>query len=121
MAELADVLYGIGTVVEGAVVLAKGLHDPTLPLKVTIRQTGNLQVRLMRTYGSLFVIKGRGYVFGGVMSDGVCLFFPLSHGPYSDMVLSFAAVRLGSLESTHMISIGDNQPYYLLDISDYFI
>lgn len=74
MAEAAGALYGLETFVEGAVAIAKGLYDPTLPLKATIREISGVEVDV--THASLDVVKGRGYVFGGVGKDevSVCTF-----------------------------------------------
>lgn len=63
MAEAAGVLYGLETALEGAVAFAKGLYDPTLPLKATITPIAG--VKLPRAYHSVSVAKGRAYIFGG--------------------------------------------------------
>lgn len=69
MAEAAGVLYGLETLVEGAVAFAKGIYDPTLPLKAAIREIKDVKVE--SAYASLSVVKGRGYVFGGVVAGEV--------------------------------------------------
>lgn len=69
MAEAAGVFYGVETVLEGAVALAKGIYDPTLPLKAMIREISDVKLEVQ--HGTLDVVKGRGYVFGGVDGDGV--------------------------------------------------
>jgi len=71
MAEAAGALYGIETFVEGALALAKGVYDPTLPLKLSTRQVKDVPVPV--AFGSLSVVGGRGYVFGGFEDDGVSL------------------------------------------------
>jgi hypothetical protein len=63
MAEAAGVLYGVKNVLESAALLAKGVYDPTLPLRATLKTIP--QVELSRAYHSLSVIKGRAYIFGG--------------------------------------------------------
>ncbi|KAI5238286.1 galactose oxidase [Aureobasidium subglaciale] len=67
MAEAAGVLYAVEHLVEGGLALAKGIYDPTLPLKATIRPIND--VNLPRVYHSVSEVKGRGYVFGG-KTDG---------------------------------------------------
>lgn len=37
MAEAAGVLYGVKNVLESAALLAKGVYDPTLPLRATLK------------------------------------------------------------------------------------
>lgn len=71
MAETAGALYGVETFLEGAVALAKGIYDPTLPLKATIRELKDVDVSVEGA--TLDEVKGRGYVFGGVGRDGVSL------------------------------------------------
>ncbi|KAF2487977.1 hypothetical protein BDY17DRAFT_22303 [Neohortaea acidophila] len=64
MAEIVGgVLYGLKNVAEGAALIAKGIYDPTLPLKATIRPITNVSVPL--AHHSVSVIKGRAYLFGG--------------------------------------------------------
>ncbi|KAI5197379.1 galactose oxidase [Aureobasidium subglaciale] len=63
MAEAAGVLYAVEHLVEGGLALAKGIYDPTLPLKATIRPIED--VNLPRVYHSVSEVKGRAYVFGG--------------------------------------------------------
>ncbi|KAI5275345.1 galactose oxidase [Aureobasidium subglaciale] len=67
MAEAAGVLYAVEHLVEGGLALAKGIYDPTLPLKATIRPIND--VNLPRVYHSVSEVKGRAYVFGG-KTDG---------------------------------------------------
>lgn len=63
MGEVAGALYGVETFIEGAVALAKGIYDPTLPLKATLAPISDLS--LPRAYHTLSVVKGRAYIFGG--------------------------------------------------------
>ncbi|KAG9736530.1 hypothetical protein KCU73_g10223, partial [Aureobasidium melanogenum] len=63
MAEAAGVLYAVEHLVEGGLALAKGIYDPTLPLKATIRPITD--VDLPRVHHSISEVKGRAYVFGG--------------------------------------------------------
>lgn len=67
MAEAAGVLYAVEHVIEGGLALAKGIYDPTLPLKATIRPITD--VNLPRVHHSVSEVKGRAYVFGG-KTDG---------------------------------------------------
>lgn len=67
MAEAAGVLYAAEHLVEGGIALAKGIYDPTLPLKATITPISDID--LPRVHHSVSEIKGRAYVFGG-KSDG---------------------------------------------------
>lgn len=67
MGELSGALYGVETLVEGAVALAKGLYDPTLPLKASLKSINDLN--LPRAYHTISVIRGRAYVFGGKEVD----------------------------------------------------
>lgn len=69
MAE-AGILYGVETLLEGAVAVAKGLYDPTLPLKAGVRPVTDIEVR--RAFGTVCVVKGRGYAFCGLDGDEVC-------------------------------------------------
>jgi hypothetical protein len=68
MAEAAGALYGVKNVLEGAALLAKGIYDPTLPLKATLKPVPG--VELLRAYHSLSIIKGRAYIFGGRTAGG---------------------------------------------------
>lgn len=69
MAAEGGILYGIETLVEGAVAAAKGIYDPTLPLKATLTPIDD--VSLPRTHHSVAIVKGRAYLFGGKTSkDG---------------------------------------------------
>lgn len=63
MAEAAGVLYAVEHLVEGGLALAKGIYDPTLPLKATLRPITD--VNLPRVHHSISEVKGRAYVFGG--------------------------------------------------------
>ncbi|THV89011.1 galactose oxidase [Aureobasidium pullulans] len=67
MAEAAGVLYAAEHLVEGGIALAKGIYDPTLPLKATI--TPITDINLPRVHHSVSEVKGRAYVFGG-KTDG---------------------------------------------------
>lgn len=68
MAEAAaGILYGVRTVVESAALVAKGIYDPTLPLKATL--TPLTTVPVAKAQHSVAVIKGRAYLFGGKASD----------------------------------------------------
>lgn len=67
MAEAAGVLYAVEHVLEGGLALAKGIYDPTLPLKVTIKPIHD--VDLPRVHHSVSEVKGRAYVFGGKTDD----------------------------------------------------
>lgn len=73
MAE-AGILYGVETLLEGAVAVAKGIYDPTLPLKAGLRPVRDIEVR--KAFGTVCVVKGRGYAFGGLDSDEVCCLLP---------------------------------------------
>ncbi|KAI9699536.1 MAG: hypothetical protein M1820_007167 [Bogoriella megaspora] len=65
---VAGALYGVEKVAEGAILLAKGIYDPTLPLKASFsRITGAPIPRLSH---SITVIKGNAYVFGGESAPG---------------------------------------------------
>lgn len=63
MAEAAGALYGVKNVIESAALLAKGIYDPTLPLKATLKPIPAPD--LPRAFHSLSVIAGRAYIFGG--------------------------------------------------------
>lgn len=64
MAEVAGaILYGIKEVGEGAALLAKGIYDPTLPLKARLQPITSVDVPL--AFHTVSVIKGRAYLFGG--------------------------------------------------------
>ena len=66
---VAGALYAVEKVVEGAVVAAKGIYDPTLPLKATLKPITSVDVPL--AYHTVSVIKSRAYLFGGKTSkDG---------------------------------------------------
>ena len=70
MAETAvtGALYGMETLAEGAIALAKGIYDPTLPLKALFSPITS--VPLPRSSHSLAVVNGRAYVFGGESASG---------------------------------------------------
>ncbi|GAB7363032.1 hypothetical protein MBLNU230_g3325t1 [Neophaeotheca triangularis] len=68
MGEAAGVAYGIETLVEGAIAAAKGIYDPTLPLKATLKPVGGLD--LHRAQHTLAIRNGRAYIFGGVTTHG---------------------------------------------------
>jgi hypothetical protein len=74
MAEAAGVLYAVEHVLEGGLALAKGIYDPTLPLKATIRPIND--VNLPRVYHSVSEVKGRAYVFGGKTEGDQVSFHP---------------------------------------------
>lgn len=64
MAEaVAGIFYAVETAVEGAVVAAKGIYDPTLPLRATLKPLTSVDIPL--AYHTISVIKGRAYLFGG--------------------------------------------------------
>ena len=64
MAEAAaGVLYAVEKAVEGAVAAAKGIYDPTLPLKATLQPLTSIDIPV--AYHTISVIKGRAYLFGG--------------------------------------------------------
>ena len=68
MAEAAaGVLYAARTVVESAALAAKGIYDPTLPLKATL--TPLTSVPVQKAHHSVSVLKGRAYLFGGKATD----------------------------------------------------
>ncbi|KAK5125654.1 hypothetical protein LTR85_011928 [Meristemomyces frigidus] len=62
--------YGLETLVEGAVAFAKGIYDPTLPLKATLTPITDLDVP--QAYQTISIVKGRAYMFGGktISKDG---------------------------------------------------
>ncbi|KAK5169843.1 uncharacterized protein LTR77_005821 [Saxophila tyrrhenica] len=69
MAEAAaGALYAVEHLIEGAVVAAKGIYDPTLPLKATLKPLVGVSVPL--AYHSVSLVKGRAYLFGGKTGDG---------------------------------------------------
>ena len=69
MAEAAGLFYGVETLMEGAVAAAKGIYDPTLPLKAKLVPISDVQ--LPRSHHTVSIVKGRVYVFGGrVTADG---------------------------------------------------
>ncbi|CAD0108205.1 unnamed protein product [Aureobasidium uvarum] len=68
MAEAAGVLYAVEHMIEGGLALAKGIYDPTLPLKATIKPITD--VNLPRVHHSVSEVKGRAYIFGGKMDNG---------------------------------------------------
>ncbi|OTA38494.1 hypothetical protein BTJ68_01725 [Hortaea werneckii EXF-2000] len=59
----AAVAYAAKNLVEGAALLAKGVYDPTLPLKATLQPIKDVEVP--QAYQTISVIKGRAYAFGG--------------------------------------------------------
>ncbi|KAI7010469.1 galactose oxidase [Hortaea werneckii] len=59
----AAVAYAAKNLVEGAALLAKGVYDPTLPLKATLQPIKDVDVP--QAYQTISVIKGRAYAFGG--------------------------------------------------------
>lgn len=64
MAEVAGAIaYGLKEVAEGAVLLAKGIYDPTLPLKAKLQPITSIDVPL--AYHTVSVVNGRAYLFGG--------------------------------------------------------
>lgn len=67
MGEIAGALYGIETMIEGAFAAAKGIYDPTLPLKTTLVPIKDVNVA--RFHHTISVVKGRAYVFGGKVSS----------------------------------------------------
>ena len=67
MAEAAGALYGVETLIEGAVAAAKGIYDPTLPLKAKLVPLND--VTLARSQHTISIVKGRAYIFGGKTSS----------------------------------------------------
>ena len=65
---VAGALYGVETLAEGAIALAKGIYDPTLPLKASFSHITS--VLIPRSSHSLAIIKGRAYIFGGESALG---------------------------------------------------
>ncbi|KAI7309724.1 galactose oxidase [Hortaea werneckii] len=63
----AAVAYAAKNLVEGAALLAKGVYDPTLPLKATLQPIKDVEVP--QAYHTISVIKGRAYAFGGKTSS----------------------------------------------------
>ncbi|KAI7247140.1 galactose oxidase [Hortaea werneckii] len=59
----AAVAYAAKNLVESAALLAKGVYDPTLPLKATLQPIKDVEVP--QAYQTISVIKGRAYAFGG--------------------------------------------------------
>ncbi|KAG8631499.1 hypothetical protein KVT40_000639 [Elsinoe batatas] len=64
MAEAAGAFYAVETFVEGAIAVAKGVYDPTLPLRVDLLQVKDID--LPRYNHTVSLVKGRAYVFGGI-------------------------------------------------------
>ena len=94
MAEAAaGILYGIEKVVETAVVAAKGIYDPTLPLKATLKPLTSIDVA--KTYHTVSVIKGRAYLFGGktVSKDGGSGEEQLADNDMHIVILPFSGVE----------------------------
>lgn len=60
---IGGALYAAKNAVEGAVLVAKGIYDPTLPLRANLRPITDVNVPV--AYHTLSVIKGRAYLFGG--------------------------------------------------------
>ncbi|KAI9688722.1 MAG: hypothetical protein M1822_001079 [Bathelium mastoideum] len=69
---VAGALYGVETLAEGAIALAKGIYDPTLPLKASFSRITSAP--LPRSSHSLTVLKGRAYIFGGESTPGKIAF-----------------------------------------------
>jgi len=67
MAEALGALYSVETLLEGAVAAAKGIYDPTLPLKAKLIPVSD--IALPRAYHTISIVKGRAYVFGGKVLD----------------------------------------------------
>ncbi|KAI7545064.1 hypothetical protein KC316_g14923, partial [Hortaea werneckii] len=63
----AAVAYAAKNLVEGAALLAKGVYDPTLPLKATLQPIKDVEVP--QAYHTISVIKGRAHAFGGKTSS----------------------------------------------------
>ncbi|KAF2225530.1 hypothetical protein BDZ85DRAFT_212856, partial [Elsinoe ampelina] len=64
MAEAAGAFYAVETFVEGAIAAAKGVYDPTLPLRVDLLPVKDID--LPRYNHTVSLVKGRAYVFGGI-------------------------------------------------------
>jgi len=67
MGEAFGALYAVETLIEGTVAAAKGIYDPTLPLRAKIVPVSD--ITLPRSYHSVSIVKGRAYVFGGLVND----------------------------------------------------
>ncbi|KAF2718845.1 hypothetical protein K431DRAFT_305721 [Polychaeton citri CBS 116435] len=67
MSEAAGVAYGLKNIVEGAVLLAKGIYDPTLPLKAKLTTIDDVPVP--RSKHTISIVKGRAYIFGGLTGN----------------------------------------------------
>ncbi|PNS13807.1 hypothetical protein CAC42_3300 [Sphaceloma murrayae] len=65
MAEAAGVFYAVETMVEGAVAAVKGVYDPTLPLRADLVRMSD--IKLPRYAHTVSLVKGRAYIFGGVI------------------------------------------------------
>jgi len=67
MSEAVGALYGVETILQGAAAAAKGIYDPTLPLKAKVVPVSD--ITLPRVHHTVSIIKGRAYVFGGKTTD----------------------------------------------------
>jgi len=67
MAEVAVAFEAIETAVQGAIAVAKGVYDPTLPLRATLVPLKD--VSISRSFHTSSIIKGRAYIFGGKYLD----------------------------------------------------
>jgi len=67
MSEAIGALYGVETVLQGAAAAAKGIYDPTLPLKAKVVPVSD--ITLSRVHHTVSIVKGRAYVFGGKAAD----------------------------------------------------
>ena len=67
MAEAASAFYAVETMIEGAVAAAKGIYDPTLPIRANLVPVNDVQ--LQRSHHTVSVVKGRAYIFGGRVTD----------------------------------------------------
>lgn len=67
MAEAAVAFEALETMVQGAFAVAKGIYDPTLPLKATIITLQDIS--LPRSYHTVSIVKGLAYIFGGKVAD----------------------------------------------------
>jgi len=88
----AAAFYGVESLVEGAVALAKGIYDPTLPLKATLTPITDLHYPLANH--TLAVIKGRAYVIDGkTVSPGSSNDWPSDHSDVHAIILPSSGVE----------------------------
>lgn len=97
----AGVFEAVRTVVEGGVLAAKGIYDPTLPLKATL--TPLTTVPVAKAYHTISVIKGRAYLFGGKKSEN-----ELADNDVHIVVLPTSAME--SADYKAITAIGESPP-----------